>query len=176
MRSYWVIDSPGPGGACLSIAPTCLCHVSKCPSERVMAVTQTLSWPESTLCCKESSIQGLAKGSTSSVDGKLVSPEKGALFGRPSDAIDGNEEDSSNAKTTSTSLRRTSRWRGDWCLILTAWRPVKYKSRDTKGGSESRSVVVHHLGFWSRGPWFESGRDYQIRQLTVEQKTIQSGN
>ncbi len=49
-------------------------------------------------------------------------------------------------------------------MILTAGGPVKYKSRDTRARSESRSVVVHHLGFWSRGPWFESGRDYQKRQ------------
>ena len=28
-------------------------------------------------------------------------------------------------------------------------------------GLESRSVVVHHLGFWSRGPRFEPWRDYQ---------------
>ncbi len=46
-------------------------------------------------------------------------------------------------------------------MILTAPSPVKYKSLDTRGSAESRSVVVHHLGFWSRGPWFESGRDYQ---------------
>jgi hypothetical protein len=73
-----------------------------------MAVTQTLSCPESALCCKEWSIHGLVNGRDSFVDGKSVSPGDGVFFERPSDAIDGSEEDRNNAKTTSTSLRRTS--------------------------------------------------------------------
>ena len=35
----------------------------------------------------------------------------------------------------------------------------------TRKVGQSRSVVVHHLRFWSWGPWFESGRDYHSMRI-----------
>ena len=59
MPSLWDIDSPGPGGACLSIEPVFRCQESRCARELVIAVTQTASWPESTRLSKEPSTHGL---------------------------------------------------------------------------------------------------------------------
>ena len=41
---------------------------------------------------------------------------------------------------------------------------------------ESRGVVVHHLGFWSRGPWFKSGRDYLRTCTYFKRKAMSSIN
>ena len=107
MGSLSDIDSPGPGGACLSIEPVFRCHESRCARELVIAVTRTSSWPETALFSKESSIHGFANGSNSSDEKGGISSEEVPLLVRPSDAIEGSEEDMSNAKTSDTSLRRT---------------------------------------------------------------------
>ena len=41
------------------------------------------------------------------------------------------------------------------------------KPRPASDDSESRSVVVHHLGFWSLGPRFESWRDYHRTDISA---------
>ena len=43
IRSLSDIDSPGPGGACLSIEPVFRCQESRCARELVIAVTRTSS-------------------------------------------------------------------------------------------------------------------------------------
>ena len=79
MWSFCVIDSPGPGGACLSIEPVFRCHESRCARELVIAVTHTDSWPDSTLVSKESSTQGLENEDAEFGSRVLVSPEEEPL-------------------------------------------------------------------------------------------------
>ena len=108
MRSLSDIDSPGPGGACLSIEPVFRCHESRCARELVIAVTQSISCPESALLSRVSSTHGFAKVTEGSDCRSEISFEE-SLLESPSDAIEGSDEEISNAKTSGTSLRRTSR-------------------------------------------------------------------
>ena len=88
------------------MAPICLCHVSKCPRELVMAVTRIFFCPVSDLSIRDCSIQGFW------IDGTLgefseISEISLLLSGVAPCAKEDNEEDSSKTIDNSTSLTRT---------------------------------------------------------------------
>ena len=82
MWSTWLIDSPGPAGACLSIEPVFRCQESRCARELVIAVTHTKSCPESALLSKEASIHGLEYGYSMFDSRLMISPGEEPLSER----------------------------------------------------------------------------------------------
>ena len=109
MWSTWLIDSPGPAGACLSIEPVFRCQESRCERELVIAVTHNKSCPESALLSKEASIHGLEYGYSAFDSRVRISPEEGAFSERAYDVKEESEEEMSNARTSGTRRRRTGR-------------------------------------------------------------------
>ena len=93
MWSTWLIDSPGPAGACLSIEPVFRCQESRCARELVIAVTHNKSCPESALLSKEASIHGLEYGNSVFDSRVRISPEEGAFSERAYDVKEESEEE-----------------------------------------------------------------------------------